>query len=145
MLLVPLHRIPCIYIVFLSDRNFHKNSTSLGTIHTWDATEEISGGHHSLNSTNGDSGAVVYVERLRTIPFDEDWILKADYRAEKREDGRWMCVYRTQWVEGQILICTMLQEVKSSQDRGDRLFGGNVEGNGGVPVAGHAFVDGSHR
>ena len=31
-------------------------------------------------------------------------------------------VYRTQWVEGQELICTMLQEVNSSHDRQACLF-----------------------
>ena len=33
-----------------------------------------------------------YVERLRTILFDEDWVLKADYRVEKQEDSSWMCL-----------------------------------------------------
>lgn len=32
------------------------------------------------------------MQRLRKIRFDEAWVVKVDYTAEKREDGRWMCV-----------------------------------------------------
>jgi hypothetical protein len=64
----------------------------------WDAKEEVPGGHHSLDSTYGDTSGAVYVERLRMIPFDKDWLIKADYRVEKEQEGGWMCLRTIQQV-----------------------------------------------
>lgn len=40
---------------------------------------ETATGHHSLNSTYGDTNGLMHVERLKRVTFGESWSVKLDY------------------------------------------------------------------